>query len=51
LKAYITPKKILELEANSDILLFIDLEKSKKNNWTDDLMDKVNAKYPSFKEK
>ncbi|XP_025425611.1 uncharacterized protein LOC112694380 [Sipha flava] len=51
LKAYITPKEILELEAKSDILLFIDLEQSKKNDWTDDLVNKVNAEYPSLKEK
>jgi hypothetical protein len=51
LKAYITPKEVLELEAKSDILLFIDLEQSKKNIWTDDLVNKVNAEYPSLKEK
>jgi hypothetical protein len=51
LKVYITPKEISKLEAKSDILLFIDLEKSKKNDWTDDLVNKVNAEYPSLKEK
>jgi hypothetical protein len=51
LKAYITPKEILELEVKSDILLFIDLEQSKKNDCSDDLVNKVNAEYPSLKEK
>uniref|UniRef100_A0A2S2QR77 O-acetyl-ADP-ribose deacetylase n=1 Tax=Sipha flava TaxID=143950 RepID=A0A2S2QR77_9HEMI len=51
LKAFITPKELLDTKAISDILLFIDIEQFKKNNWTNDLVDKVNVKYPSFKER
>jgi hypothetical protein len=51
MKSFITPKDLFKIEAKTDILLFIDLEQSKNNNWTNDLVDKVNAQCPSFKEK
>lgn len=38
------------MEVPSVIILFIDIEKLTNNNWTDDLIDKVNSRYP-FKEK
>jgi len=36
--------------AETIIVLFIDLEKVCKKNWKDDVVDKVDTKYP-FKEK
>eukprot|EP00102_Acyrthosiphon_pisum_P016861 XP_008187978.1 PREDICTED: uncharacterized protein LOC100166845 isoform X4 [Acyrthosiphon pisum] len=49
LTVYITPKNLWEMEIDTIIILFIDLEKTCNNNWTDHIVDKVDAKYP-FKE-
>ncbi|XP_029344301.1 uncharacterized protein LOC100166845 isoform X5 [Acyrthosiphon pisum] len=49
LTVYITPKNLWEMETETIIILFIDLEKTCNNNWTDHIVDKVDAKYP-FKE-
>lgn len=38
------------MEAPTNIILFIDKEELKNNNWTDDLIDKVNSRI-QFKEK
>ncbi|XP_060862340.1 uncharacterized protein LOC132939272 isoform X2 [Metopolophium dirhodum] len=49
LTVYITPKHLWEMETETIIILFIDIEKTCNKNWTDHIMDKVDAKYP-FKE-
>jgi len=38
------------METETIIILFIDLEKTCNENWTDHIVDKIDAKYP-FKEK
>lgn len=50
LKVYITPKHLWEMESETLIILFIDLEQIYNKKWTDHIIDKVDAKYP-FKEK
>lgn len=50
LNVYMTPKNIWEMEAQTDIIIFIDLEKVHKNDWTDNVINKVDNRYP-FKEK
>lgn len=50
LKVYITPKNLWEMQAQTHIIIFIDLDKVKLNSWSDETVDKVNDKYP-FKEK
>ncbi|CAI6373290.1 unnamed protein product [Macrosiphum euphorbiae] len=46
LTVYITPKHLWEMETETIIILFIDLEKTCNENWTDHIVDKVDAKYP-----
>lgn len=50
LKVYITPKNLWEMDIQTHIIIFIDLEKLKLNNWSDKIVDKVNDRYP-FKQK
>ncbi|CAH1715409.1 uncharacterized protein LOC114123537 [Aphis gossypii] len=49
LNVHITPSNLWEMVAETIIVLFIDLEKVCKKNWKDDVVDKVDTKYP-FKE-
>ncbi|XP_001946380.2 uncharacterized protein LOC100162846 isoform X2 [Acyrthosiphon pisum] len=46
LKVYITPNNLWEMEAETIIILFIDLEEVCDKNWTNYIIDKVDAKYP-----
>ncbi|KAL4122999.1 hypothetical protein QTP88_015232 [Uroleucon formosanum] len=50
LTVYITPKHLWEMEAETIIILFIDFKQIRNKNWTDHVVDKIEAKYP-FKEK
>ncbi|XP_060866248.1 uncharacterized protein LOC132941983 [Metopolophium dirhodum] len=46
LKVYITPNNLWEMEAETIIILYIDLEEVCDKNWTNNIIDKVDAKYP-----
>ncbi|XP_022180610.1 uncharacterized protein LOC111040854 isoform X2 [Myzus persicae] len=46
LKVYITPKHLWQMQQETIIILFIDLEQIYKKNWTDPIIDAVDAKYP-----
>jgi len=50
LKVYITPNNLWEMEAETIIILFIDLQKVCDKNWTNNIVDEVDAKNP-FKQK
>jgi len=50
LKVFITPTNLWDMKAKTTFILFIDVERVCKKNWTNDIVDKMDAKYP-FKEK
>ncbi|KAF0772441.1 putative serine/threonine-protein kinase isoform X1, partial [Aphis craccivora] len=49
LNVHITPSNLWEMVAETIIVVFIDLEQVCKKNWKDNVVDKVDTKYP-FKE-
>lgn len=50
LKVFFAPNNLWEMQPETDMIIFIDIDTIQKNNWTIDVVDKVNAKYP-FKER
>lgn len=50
LNVYMTPKNLWEMENQTNIIIFVDLKQIRQKNWTNNCLDKVNARYP-FKEK
>lgn len=50
LKVYNTSKNLWEMEIETYIIIFIDIEQVLKSNWKNDVIDKVNSRYP-FKNK
>lgn len=45
-----TNKQLWEMERQTDIIMFIDMEKMYLNYWNDEVVENVNARYP-FKDR
>lgn len=46
MKVYITPSNLWEMEAQTHIVLLVDLKQVYTNNFKNDIIDKVNSRYP-----
>lgn len=49
-KLYPTTKQLWEMEPQTDLIIFINMEEMYLENWKDDVVDQIDAKYP-FKER
>lgn len=50
MKVFVTPINLWEMQAHTDLVVFIDLKKAHEENWTDDVIDNLDTKYPIKKE-
>lgn len=50
LKVYVTMNNLWEMETDTTIIILINIEQAREQEWTDNTVNNVNDKYP-FKEK